>query len=74
MSPHPTSRADAVYADAQRVVWKPAVTAPIDEHIASAMSVGSTRIELGPQNGVWVKWVSFRSGRTERTIPGTNAR
>ncbi len=46
----------------------------MEAHNASAMSVGSTRIEFGPQNGVWVKCVTRRSGRAARTIPGTSAR
>jgi hypothetical protein len=55
-------------------VWKPDGTDAIDAQIAVAMSVGSTRMEFGPQNGVWVKWVTRRSERAARTMPGTSAR
>ena len=38
-------------------------SAAIDEQIAWATYSGSTRTELGPQNGVWVKCTTWRSGR-----------
>ena len=67
-----TSRADARNARAQRSVWKPVVHDAIDEQIAWATYSGSTRTELGPQNGVWVKCTTCRSGRASLSIWGTS--
>ena len=64
-----TSRIDSMYSRAHRVVWKPTGTAASDSQIASATCVGRTRIEAGPQKGVWAKYDTSRSGRAARTIP-----
>ena len=58
------SRADAVVrARPARGVEARTAPRPSTRRCASAMSVGSTRIEFGPQNGVWVKCATRRSGR-----------
>ena len=59
-----TAPAEASYARAQRSVWKPHGTVAIDEQSANATSSGSTRIDPGSQNGVWVKCTIRRSGRS----------
>jgi hypothetical protein len=71
----PTSAQQPTKAASHRRAWKPQARArAMPPTTSAATSAGRARSAPGSQKGVWLKWMTSRSGRSAASTGGTSAR